>query len=308
MSKKSTLFEKIPFDKAIAAGVAYLTVLSICYNNGYWSTFYINIFNYYGLQDVLKGVIAPFFQFGALIMLPLLVIMLLVLLGGDKIDEETIPLLKINWQSKPRWMHIARKIFRVIGLLLLFCLIAGVIGLSLLIYPLEDQSQFFWIYLKSISGFSWLRLIVGIFVIPYYSAILVNELRLVYKGLSVRIATMASCLILTLFIAYHYGKADAYRIITGYEFLYFTPQKGKDVHKYLGKVNDFNFFLVNDYLISHRAISNFDIPIDINKVAFKPVISIVSDDSLKSIRLDSYSVNSFTSDTAMYKNFTLIFK
>lgn len=300
------MLEKIQIEKVIAVVVTYLTVLSICYNNGFWSTFNINIFNYYGLQDILKGVIAPFFQFGALIFFPLFAVALILLLGRERIKKEKTSSIDTDLHLKSKWLTIARKVYRFVGWWIIASIVISVLALSLLIYPVEDQSQFLWIYLKGLNMFSIFRAVIGIFIIPMYSGIFIAELGFFRKLISMRVASISSCLILTLFISYHYGRLDAYRIFTGYEFLYSTGSKNGEVQKYLGKVNNYNFFLINNYLIGHNGFYDFNIPMDMDKVLFKPLVSIVSDDSLKSIRFNSYSVNNSANDTTIYKKFILL--
>lgn len=49
----------LSFDKALLWLLPYLYFLSILYYWGYWGTFNIDIFNYYAVSDLVKGIISP---------------------------------------------------------------------------------------------------------------------------------------------------------------------------------------------------------------------------------------------------------
>ncbi|MBC6698091.1 hypothetical protein [Hymenobacter sp. BT190] len=50
---------KISFDRLAFWILPYLYLVSVAYNTGYWGTFGIDAFNYYPIQDLVKGVTAP---------------------------------------------------------------------------------------------------------------------------------------------------------------------------------------------------------------------------------------------------------
>jgi hypothetical protein len=50
---------KIEFDKAILWLIPYLYLISVLYYWGYWGTLNVDVFNYYPVTDLVKGITAP---------------------------------------------------------------------------------------------------------------------------------------------------------------------------------------------------------------------------------------------------------
>jgi hypothetical protein len=80
------------FIKAPAYLLAYLYFVSICYHWGYWNAFNVDIFNYFGIQDLVKGAAfalpSTFFWLAIILGLPLSISFLFsdaVLEGAKKI-------------------------------------------------------------------------------------------------------------------------------------------------------------------------------------------------------------------------------
>jgi hypothetical protein len=279
------MFKEIQIEKVVLLGITYLTLLSICYNNGYWSLFKINVFNYYGVQDILKGAVAPLFQFGGLLALPILVVFILALLLFKKINEEAQKEAQKDNERKSevkfgKLQTIALGIFAII---VIPCVIAVLIISPFLLFPIEEQGDFALLYLNSIPGPSVGRALLVCTILPVYWSLFFNVIKLLTKEQAFKGIFILSSFSSTFLIAYHYGRLDAFKIVSGYEFRYWVDEN-KLPHKYIAKVNNYNMFLEDRHYVLHNDSLNFRL----DTLHYVPLINVISEDSLKGLSLEYY--------------------
>lgn len=295
---------KESLEKWLLFVVPFLLAISICYNNGYWSPYPINIYEYYQVSDILKGIAMPSFRFISLALLPLLVSISIIIqsLKADapartkeeenKIDaavkkktEETDKQTGLNKGHRYRWLnYLLAGVMAGVGMLLVF---TPIVLASVFLSPYLDEEKFIKIYFTALSS-SIARGVMACFLVPLFIGFVVllqqDQHNPPKNSPASKVALLMSMLLTTLTLAYQSGRIDAYKIISGYDFYYLLDNK--DVpHKYLGKLDKYFFFLDDIRIIDPKG--TMDMRVD--TMTYSAVISIVSDDSLKSLPLVHYN-------------------
>jgi hypothetical protein len=290
---------KLPLDKVALLLIPYLLILSICYDNGYWSLFSISIFNYYEVQDIVKDISGPIFKFGGLVVAPMVVSLAIIITWINKkefVDENKIapsdkPVLvqeDVNITVEERIKRIGIKLFKKLKRASIIVL-AGiavatiVIFVTSMFFPFEEEGKFALKYLKSTGSEAKLRFAyITFFSAMAVSSIVENTLRLSKKE-SAKAAIVFFSFVLTMFVAYHYGRIEAYKVISGAEFRYWIDKEG-DAHKYLAKINKHYIFLEDNSFVPKEGNEDFSL----DTLKYNPEMKIITDDSLKSVNLDYY--------------------
>lgn len=279
------MLKDFSLDKAILALITYLTLLSICYTNGYWSLFEINIFNYYGVQDILKSTVAPLFKFGGLLALPLLIIALTVLLLFKKINEEAEKESEALAKAQ-----IGKKNGLLFNLFIIFIGIPGLVSILIIVivgpfflFPVEDEGDFALMYLKSLPVESILRALFACLMLPMCLPLVLDFIRVLTQSQARKLTVIIISFVSTLFISYHYGRIDALKLVSGYEFFYWIDNASIP-HKYIAKVGSYNIFLQDLHYIKHDDSLKFSL----DTLRYTGMVNVISEDSLKGLSLHYY--------------------
>ncbi|MCA8830312.1 hypothetical protein [Hymenobacter pini] len=268
-----------------AAAVPYLILASLCYVSGYWSNVGIDVFNYYQVQDVLKSLANPLLSFIGLTFYPLLTIA--SVLGTWQ--KKATPPTKLSWitfEDGEKWyeraiMHVltALMVVAIVGLVL--GLVVGFVALvSLLLFPVENLAPFTVTYLRTLDWLDLLRLPVLIFFGPWLAALLLRDY---VRKSTTEFGSLIGSVVIPLILAYHFGRMESYKALSGLEFRYVETPKG--ALKYMGKVGDFYFFSEDGGYVPYRKREYDGLVND----QYVRTIRIVSSDSLKQLRLLHYT-------------------
>lgn len=217
---------KLTFDKAILWLLPYLYLLSILYYWGYWGTFNIDVFNYYAVSDLVKGIISPLRNISS----TLLVI--------------TIALFAVEWLGS----FVKTKTVKV-GLIL--SLAASVPLFLFLLYgiayvmgshpdPVHPESLPVYLFLSSVWFYIAARLAMRIY----------GGMPETFDPIEVIRILFTICLIVFPSRVFFNAKNEALLIKQNKEFNYIIADslvgKGRDIYKYLGKVGDSHILLTRD--------------------------------------------------------------
>lgn len=281
---------KISFDKILLYLIPYLLIISLCYNNGYWSLFNLNIFQYYQVQDILKAISMPAFRFIGLTTLPVMIIAASMLswseapiiIDKDKLKKWQRPKRPLDKPAEtPKWQRL---IAAITLLAFIACiLIIAVSGTIVYLSPYYDESYFIDGYIGTLEEISIARVISMCFIIPFAIGIIYDIMIEDRSYNDIRIMMTMMSVFVTFAIAYHFGRLDAYKIILGTDFEYWVNKKGKP-YKMLGKVDKFYFFSNDDSYVRFEDMNSrlFD------SIYYYNSVIILSDDSLKAIELGMY--------------------
>lgn len=297
---------KISLDKAVLLLIPYLLALSIFYNNGYWSLFSLSIFNYYEVQDIVKDIAWPLFKFGGLLIAPLfLAILMYVSIYKNESQKSAEEIKTEQDEIKKAWkeMPFKKKVFnfgRFILILSLssvvFLLVVSVV--TIIFYPIEDDGAFVLKYLDSLSKYFNLRLLYFALFVLIASMTIAKRVQGVSGIDGMKTAVAILMLSLTALIAYHYGRIEAYKIISGTDFRYWIDKKGNG-RKYLTKVNK-NYLFLDDAQYINPNGNDYKL----DTLNYNPQIVIISEDSLKSIELGYFGTSISSTGTRFNNAFT----
>jgi hypothetical protein len=296
---------KLSAEKVALLSIPYLLVLSIFYNNGYWSFFSLSVFNYYEAQDIVKDIAGPLFKFGGLLIAPLFLAATSIasmFSDSKQISQELVKKAeleaKLDWRSLP----LAKKTLEIIRFILIVLLVVGasllfVFIVTMVFYPIEDDGDFVLKYLSSLDDYSPMRLIYIILLTIIGTSIITKRAQGVSDIDSIKIAITVASLSLTTVIAYHYGRIEAYKIISGTNFRYWISKDGVG-HKYMAHINK-NYIFLNDV----KYINPYGKEYRLDTLVFDSRIVIISEDSLKSVELDYFGLNTKYTSSAFKKAF-----
>jgi hypothetical protein len=283
---------KFSGEKIALLFIPYLLMLSIFYNNGYWSFFSFSVFNYYEAQDIAKDIAGPLFKFGGLLIVPLFLAALTTasMFNSKKVtdaaDEKARKELKKEWK-KLSFIRKVVYILKVIGYIILgiAAFLVAVFLITIICYPIEDDGGFIIKYINTLQGYSVVRLLYLTLFVLIGSSFVVKRLRSISEFDGVKIGVILMSIVLTAVVAYHYGRIEAYKIISGTNFRYWIDKKGVG-HKYMSKINK-NYIFLND--AGYINPSGNDYALD--TIGFDPRITVISEDSLKSVELGYFGPN-----------------
>lgn len=276
---------KFNLDRLSLLLIPYLLLASICYSSGYWSNVKIDIFNYYQVQDILKGLANPLFGFAGLAFYPLVTGASILASWQKKHPESS----KLSWpefdEEEGIGERIATYLLVFLALILLLVVLLTIIGLfvatiSAILFPIEDLYSFIRLYTTTLCWVDCLRLGALLFLGPVIAAWSVKDH--VQKP-AINVASLIGCTILPLVIAYHFGKMESYKVLTGMEFRYLEAASGP--LKYLGKADTHYFFSEDRGYVPYQT----DSPTHLVNDTFEQTIRIISADSLKQLSLRRYS-------------------
>jgi hypothetical protein len=313
-------------EKLLLYVVPFLIITSICYSNGYWSLYPINIYDYYQPTDILKAVALPTFNFISIALLPLTIALCITVVSIrikssvtkpalTREEKDAAALLIINnnalYRALDKIKLFNNKYFLIIFFLvflIIFTYAGGkaIISLweaSLGLSPYFDDKDFMNYYLMILDK-GTLRSIQALGIIPSLiaiGAIVVNANEdSFFKPLIVatKLFTISMTIMMVFTLSYNAGKIDAYKIVAGYDFYYMIDKKNEP-HKYLGKLDKYFFFLDDNRAIKDKKTMS----LLSSKVYYSARISIIGEDSLKAFQLYRYNTEVRTTDSAFYNNF-----
>ena len=227
--------------------IPYLILVSLCYTSGYWSNLKIDIYNYYQVQDILKSLANPLFGFVGFAFYPVVSIINILASWHEKspvkeTSSTTLEKAAEEKQEEHTWGEQALIYvlsIPVVGIIfaLAFGILIGLIAvISLPLVPIEDYYTYARMYLSTLGLMNVIRIIVLLIIAPTLLAWIVKER---IQKPTATIAALISYTILPFLIAYHFGKMDSYKILTGLEFRYLEVA-GRPL-KYLGKADTYHF-------------------------------------------------------------------
>lgn len=204
---------KIEFDKALLWLVPYLYLVSVAYYWGYWGSFDIDIFNYYPVSDLVKGVTAP--------------------LGGSLVLVTGFGFILFFLKNHFNSTNNSRTsiILSIIGTLSAFAIISY--------FKRGDQSVYAFTGLRT-------KAVICVAVVVALSALIDNRLPETTKlNDAIRGAAVLFLLFLP-FQAHLDGLHRALKIQFGQEFDYVVTDslmQTEHMYKYLGKAGDYQVLL-----------------------------------------------------------------
>lgn len=271
--------------------IPYLILSSLCYTSGYWSNIKVDIYNYYQAEDILKSLANPLFGFAGLAFYPVVSVINILASWREKTPvKEPSSAASENAAEEKQEVHawwekllIYLLSIPVVGIIiaLAFGLLFGfVAAISLPLVPIEEYYTYARIYLSTLGLVDVIRITVLLIIAPTLLGWIMKEH--VQKPMST-IAALISYTILPFLIAYHFGKMESYKVLTGLEFRYLQVA-GKPL-KYLGKADTYYFFSEDRSYVPYQA----DAPTRLANNYYDQTIRIVSADSLKQLSLRRYS-------------------
>jgi hypothetical protein len=309
-------------EKILLYIVPFLIAISICYNNGYWSLYPINIYEYYQVTDILKAVAMPAFSFISLAFFPLLIagVVLSLSFNLSKVttpNDETKstyvpPFVEKIFSKIDKLQFLKSKLFYVpvfilLLLLISYLLIKSIYSMWILLIdlsPYSDDKQFIEIYFN-VADKGFIRSIEACIVVPFTIAMAAFLLYLPNSSPSQPIKAASKTffftlsIIIVLTLSYNAGRIDAYKIIAGYDF-YFIIDSKNEPHKYLGRLDKYFFFLDDNKIIkSEKSMRK------LNEMPYSTRLSIISEDSLKALQLHRYNPSIIIGDSNYYKAFQI---
>lgn len=298
----------------------FLLAISVCYNNGYWSLYAINVYDYYQVTDILKDIAIPSFRFMSIALLPFTVAIAIAIsflqntnkndLSNKKEADSSSEAEESNKQSsikKPKSFKENAKelILIMLGMLIFLLLASGAIFVSILLSSYSDDIDLAITYLKSFETLPIEALCICIIAPLISSFILVaankNKPGEENDNIS-KLTTFLSCILFTLLLAYNAGRFDAWKVALGYDF-YFKFDKNKNPQKYLGKLDKYYFFAHDDRMFMYKPKFKFRL----DTISYSPQISIIHEDELKNLRMVHYQTGKLLRPLWLYGKFTLMY-
>jgi len=278
---------KISIKRLSVTVIPYLIVASLCYTSGYWSNIKIDIYNYYQVQDILKGLANPLFGFIGLGFYPVVSLISILSSWHEKEPKkEPTPAAQDEEQEVNAWWENALiYLLAVPAIGILVALVFGILftiiaAISLPLVPVEDYYTHALIYLSTFKLMDVVRILVLMLVGPLLIAS--NIKKRVQKPVAT-IAALIGCILFPFLTAYHFGKMDSYKILTGLEFRYMEVA-GKPL-KYLGKADTYYFFSEDRSYVPYQV----EAPTRLANNYYDQTIRVISADSLKQLSLRRYS-------------------
>lgn len=322
------MLEKISLEKAALLTIPYLLLLSICYNSGYWDVFGFSVFNYYEAQDILKDIAGPLFKFSGLVLIPIVILLAVVIawsrdinkiatilkgqgiaepheIATDKSSDELcsapVEVQQAHKPEKETWFIKVFKYFILasVGIIFILFLAGTVYTIVVYLFPYEDEGDFVLIYIKSLESIVIQRFFVLLFLPSALIVGILRSMQLIDSINKQRVLIVLSSFIFTLLVSYHYGRIDAFKVTSGVQFRFWIDPDGHG-HKYLAKINKNYFFLEDTMFINTSGNMNYRL----DTLIISPVVNIITDDSLKSARLDYYGPRTARMSSDFTKRFS----
>jgi hypothetical protein len=265
--------------------IPYLILASLCYTSGYWSNVKIDIFNYYQVQDILKGLANPLFGFVGLTFYPLVTVASIMASWQEKQKENPKSVWPKPDENDSIVTRIALYFFATLFVIIIVGVVLGILilfigAISAILFPIEDLYAFARIYLSTLTWIDWARAAVMLFLGPIITAWLVKEH--IQKPIA-KLGGLLGSAIFPLIIAYHFGKMDSYKVLTGLEFRYL--ETASRPLKYLGKADTYYFFSEDRGYVPYCNGA----PTRLTNDRYDQSIRIISADSLKHLELRRYT-------------------
>jgi uncharacterized Tic20 family protein len=220
--------------------IPYLYVVSICYYWGYWGMFNIDIFNYYGVQDIIKGATNSMF-----FTLVLVLLMMSLVTSFHYLIQESIRNNVMKFLDKHATKFLLFNIsIIIIGIYSFYKVATSPQGIS------RDEPE-----LTVITLF--------IIIIPFALSYIVYEIvfkNIAFKDKFIKSSIVIFCLSLPV-NSFAGGIASSLSVLNDSKFDYIINSKKKStirgVYKYLGKAGDYYFLstLNNKQYITVKADS-----------------------------------------------------
>lgn len=275
---------KFSLGQVSAIGIPYLLVASLCYVSGFWSNLSIDVFNYFQVQDILKTLANPLLGFVGFTLYPLLTVVTVLSSWHERRDSTKAKWIEFEgneaWYEKIGLALVTIALGLLFTVIVLLILVGSILLFSLLLTPVERLAPFGLVYLRTLGLLDWLRLPLIIFICPAIVAVLVKNH---VQGTITQIGSLIGSITIPLLIAYHFGRMESFKILSGLEFRYVQGPAGP--MKYLGKADTYYFFSEDKGYVPYRK----SVFAPLSAKAHDQTIRIVSTDSLKQVRLLYYS-------------------
>ena len=227
----------ISFDRALLWLIPYLYLVSVSYYWGFWGSFEIDVFNYYPVSDLVKGVTSPL---GTTLLSTLWLMMLLLL---------------VRFTTGKFFYRLSDFWSKMTGILFLFLMISVLSAIIYLIYFVKISPNMF---VSPDTNFAVMKenlpidtlLLVAVIIISFIVDVWMFSESEKFSFLAITKSSGIFFLLLLPCKAYVGGKEKASRILHDLVFDYTImdsvvyPQKS--IYKYLGKAGEYHIILTLD--------------------------------------------------------------